>query len=208
MFPSPVFNASAVLDAIENHHCTVLYGVPTMYTAILDANVTRKRNLGSVQKGLAAGSLVPQALMHRLQAEAGIESVLIAYGMTETSPVTFCTSLQDSPKHRQTSVGTVFPHSSAKIIDAHGKIVARGVRGEICTSGYALQKGYLDNVEKTNDAMRLDSDGVLWMHTGDEGYIDESGYCRVTGRIKDMIIRGKPTTTPLISSYSLGEAKR
>lgn len=193
VFPAPRFDPDLVLDAIEAERCTVLYGVPTMFLSELNANTKRQRDLTSVKKGMAAGSLVPRALMDRLEQEMGIETVLIAYGMTETSPVTLATTLGCPPEHRLDSVGTVLPHTSAKIIDSAGKIVPRGTRGEICTSGYALQQGYLDNLEKTNEVMKRDSNGILWMHTGDEGVFDKDGYCRVTGRIKDMIIRGKLT---------------
>ncbi|KND87610.1 putative acyl-CoA synthetase YngI [Tolypocladium ophioglossoides CBS 100239] len=197
VFPSPRFDPDLVLDAIEAERCTVLYGVPTMFVAELDANAKRRRNLTSLKTGLASGSPVPQALMNRLEQDMGIQTMLIAYGMTETSPVTFATSFGCPPEHRLDSVGTVFPHTAAKIIDLEGNIVPRGVRGEICTSGYALQQGYLDNEEKTKEAMRMDADGVLWMYTGDEGVIDKDGYCRVTGRIKDMIIRGKHNHLPM-----------
>ena len=110
--------------------------------------------------------------------------------MTETSPVTFATNMTDPIDRRLNTVGTVFPHTGAKILGLDGEIVPRGVAGEICTSGFALQKGYLNNESKTREAMRMDADGVLWMYTGDEGIIDSEGYCRITGRIKDMIIRG------------------
>ncbi|POR38869.1 Putative acyl-CoA synthetase YngI [Tolypocladium paradoxum] len=178
VFPAPRFDPDSVLDAIEAERCTVLYGVPTTFVAELDAKAKRRRKLTSLKTGLASGSPVPQALMNRLEQDMGIQKMLIAYGMTETSPVTFATSFGCPPEHRLDSVGTVFPHTAAKIIDLEGNIVHRGVRGEICTSGYALQQGYFDNEEKTNDVMRMDTDGVLWMHTGDEGVIDEDGYCR------------------------------
>jgi acyl-CoA synthetase (AMP-forming)/AMP-acid ligase II len=194
VFPSSQFNADLILDSVEFEKCTVLYGVPTMFLVELEANKRRKRNTSSLKTALAAGSLVPQAVMKRMREEMNLENVLIAYGMTETSPVTFATGFEDPLEYRLTSVGTVFPHTKAKIIDSEGNIVPRGVRGEICTSGYGLQKGYLNNPEKTAEAMRPDSDGVLWMHTGDEGVIDHLGYCRVTGRIKDTIIRGMLNT--------------
>ncbi|QLI67972.1 Acyl-CoA ligase sidI [Metarhizium brunneum] len=196
VFPSAQFNADLVLDSIESESCTVLYGVPTMFLVELEVNKRRKRDTSSLQKALAAGALVPQAVVRRLKHEMNLETVLIAYGMTETSPVTFGTRFEDPIEQRLTSVGTVFPHTGAKIVDSRGRIVPRGVRGEICTSGYALQKEYLKNAEKTAEVMRADSDGVVWMHTGDEGVIDEQGYCRVTGRIKDMIIRGGENIMP------------
>lgn len=191
VFPALRFDPDSVLDAIEAERCTVLYGVPTMLLTELDANTKRRRDLRSLKRGLASGSPVPQALMNRLEKEMGIQTIVIAYGMTETSPVTMATTIGCPPQHRLDSVGTVLPHTSAKIIDSNGQVVPRGTRGEICTSGYALQQGYLDSPEKTNEAMKLDADGILWMHSGDEGVIDKDGYCRVTGRIKDMIIRGR-----------------
>ena len=130
-------------------------------------------------------------MVKRLNQEMGIQSVLIAYGMTETSPVTFATTVNDSHERRQTTVGKVFPHTKVKVVDLDGNTVPCGVQGEICTSGYALQRGYLKNLAKTDEAMRRDGEGRLWMHTGDKGVLDSEGYLRITGRIKDMIIRGK-----------------
>ncbi|KAK4965322.1 hypothetical protein LTR42_012076 [Elasticomyces elasticus] len=190
VFPSQQFDANSVLSAIEAEQCTVLYGVPTMFQAELDVLARTPQKLTSLKTALAAGSPVLPSVIKRLGAEMGIELVLNAYGMTETSPVTFGTCKTDSPQRRLDSVGTVFPHTGAKIVDMDGSVVSRGTAGEICTSGYSLQKGYLKNVAKTAEVMRTDENGVLWMHTGDEGVIDKDGYCRVTGRIKDMIIRG------------------
>ena len=110
--------------------------------------------------------------------------------MTETSPITFMTSLRDNEDRRTNTVGRVFPHTAAKVVDRNGNVLPRGVRGELCTSGYALQKGYYNNPSKTDEAMQRDEHGTLWMCTGDECVIDEEGYCSVTGRIKDIIIRG------------------
>ncbi|KAK3116595.1 hypothetical protein LTR53_002893 [Teratosphaeriaceae sp. CCFEE 6253] len=191
VFPSQQFDAHAAVAAVEAEQCTVLYGVPTMFRAELDALATRRRRLDSLRIALAAGSPVLPSTMKQMGKAMGIGSVLIAYGMTETSPVTFATSIEDSLERRLRTVGTVFPHTGAKIVDGEGHIVPRGIAGEILTSGYALQQGYLKNEAKTHEAMRADADGTLWMHTGDEGVIDRDGYCRVTGRIKDMIIRGK-----------------
>ncbi|KAK5738940.1 putative NRPS-like protein biosynthetic cluster [Elasticomyces elasticus] len=196
VFPSQQFDASSVLSAIEAEKCTVLYGVPTMFQAELDVLARIPQKLTSLRTALAAGSPVLPSVIKRLGAEMGIELVLNAYGMTETSPVTFGTCKTDSSQRRLDSVGTVFPHTGAKIVDMDGSIVSRGTAGEICTSGYSLQKGYLKNVAKTAEVMRTDENGVLWMHTGDEGVIDKDGYCRVTGRIKDMIIRGGENIIP------------
>ena len=191
VFPSEVFDPSATLNSIAAEKCTAILGVPTMFVAELELNRKKKLEITSVKTALAAGALVPQAVMKMMDLEMGINDILIAYGMTETSPVTFMTSLSDSQERRLRTVGTVLPHTRAKIVDKEGKIVPRGVRGEICTSGYALQKGYYQNELKTKEVMKLDQNGVLWMHTGDEGVIDEAGYCSITGRIKDVIIRGE-----------------
>ena len=145
----------------------------------------------TVRTGLAAGSSVPVALMRQIKADLGIEGMLITYGMTETSPVTFTTSLDDTEERKTKSVGQVLPHTAAKVIDRNGKVVPRGTPGEFCTSGYALQKGYCKNKAKTDEVMKRDEHGILWMHTRDECVIDRFGYCMVTGRIKDIIIRGK-----------------
>jgi acyl-CoA synthetase (AMP-forming)/AMP-acid ligase II len=110
--------------------------------------------------------------------------------MTETSPASFMTSTGDPIEKRLTTVGKILPHMRAKIIDANGDIVPTGSQGELCVAGFALQKGYWRNPEKTAEAMRTDENGVLWMHTGDEALFDDEGYCRITGRIKDIIIRG------------------
>ena len=191
VFPSQQFDAGTIVDAVDSERCTVIYGVPTMFGAELDALARQGRKLTSLTRALASGAPVPPSMVKRLNQEMGIQSVLIAYGMTETSPVTFATTVNDSHERRQTTVGKVFPHTKAKVVDLDGKIVACGVQGEICTSGYALQRGYLKNIAKTDEAMRRDDEDRLWMHTGDKGVLDSEGYLRITGRIKDMIIRGK-----------------
>jgi acyl-CoA synthetase (AMP-forming)/AMP-acid ligase II len=190
VFPSDHFDARLVLDSIISEKCTTIYGVPTMFIAELEANQAQNRNINTLRKGLAAGSTVPLALMNKLKEQMGVETMLIAYGMTETSPVTFMSSFKDPVEMRVTTVGRVMPHTAAKVVDKMGRVLGRSERGELCTSGYALQKGYLDDEEKTNDVMKRDENGVVWMHTGDEGMIDELGYCHITGRIKDIIIRG------------------
>lgn len=190
VFPSDHFNANLVLDTIVDERCTTLYGVPTMFIAELEANQTRNRNIKSLQKGLAAGSTVPLPLMNKLKEQMGIETMVIAYGMTETGPVTFMSTFEDPVEKRVGTVGRVMPHTGAKVIDKMGRIVKNGERGELCTSGYALHRGYLNDEEKTKDVMKKDEEGTVWMHTGDEGMIDELGYCHITGRIKDIIIRG------------------
>lgn len=190
VFPCDQFEPDLVLDAIVREKCTVLYGVPTMFIAELEANKTKQYKINSVRTGLAAGSSVPVALMRQLSHGFGVKNMMIAYGMTETSPVTFITSFSDPEEKRIKTVGKVMPHTAAKVVDREGNIVKRGSPGELCTSGYALQKGYWRNQAKTDEAMKRDEQGQLWMLTGDECVIDDEGYCRVTGRIKDIIIRG------------------
>lgn len=191
VFPSDSFNAEKTLEAIVREQATALLGVPTMFIAELDALEKTKHRVTTIRTGLAAGSAVPPSLMNRLRKEMGVNGMLIAYGMTETSPVTFLTSLDDGMEKMFTTIGKVLPHSAAKIIDKTGQIVPRGTPGEICTSGFALQRGYWEDDAKTQEVMKADENGVVWMHTGDEGFIDMEGYGHITGRIKDLIIRGK-----------------
>ena len=192
VFPSDHFHAPSVVDSILRENATVLLGVPTMFVAELEV-LAKKHNQRPrrLRTGLAAGTAVPQALMDQLREKMGVGKMLIAYGMTETSPVTFITGLDDSDEKRMATIGKAMPHTGAKVIGKDGLIVARGERGELCTSGYALQKGYWRNEDKTKEVMKRDECGVLWMHTGDEVLIDDEGYGHITGRIKDIIIRGK-----------------
>jgi acyl-CoA synthetase (AMP-forming)/AMP-acid ligase II len=194
VYPCQQFDANLVVQAIDTERCSVLHGVPTMFGAELDALAKTGHKLTCVRIALAAGAPVPRTTVERLRQEMGVTNVIIAYGMTETSPVTFATSPNDSLEIQLSTVGKVFPQTQAKIVNGDGEIVPLGVPGEICTSGYALQQGYLKNEEKTLESMRADADGTVWMHTGDEGVIDQQGYCRVTGRIKDLIIRGNSST--------------
>lgn len=195
VFPSDQFDPFRVIDAVKNETCTALLGVPTMLIGTLDANRKRKYKISSVRTGLAAGASVPASVMKQLEDELGCAGMLIAYGMTETSPVTFITALDDPMEKRTRTVGSVMPHTRAKVIDTEGNILPRGTPGELCTSGYALQPGYFKNPAKTEEAMKTDEEGIRWMHTGDQCLIDKEGYCVVTGRIKDVIIRGKPATS-------------
>jgi acyl-CoA synthetase (AMP-forming)/AMP-acid ligase II len=191
VFPSDHFDADRVINAVIREKATALLGVPTMFVAELEICETRQIEITTVRTGLAAGSPVSETLLNRLKNRFGIRGMLIAYGMTETSPVTFMTSLDDPREKAMTSLGKVLPHTSAKIVDHDGAIVRRGEMGELCTSGYGLQKGYFNNDLKTREAMRRDVDGRLWMHTGDQCFLDPDGYCHISGRIKDIIIRGE-----------------
>jgi acyl-CoA synthetase (AMP-forming)/AMP-acid ligase II len=167
-----------------------------MYISELEVMEKTGQRPRRLRTGLASGSTVSQSLMDQLREKMGVEKMLIAYGMTETSPVTFITSLSDPESKATTTVGRVIPHSSAKVIDSNDKLLRRGERGELCTSGFALQKGYWENKEKTKESMKEDENGVLWMHTGDEAILDDDGYAHITGRIKDIIIRGGENIFP------------
>ncbi|CAN9354845.1 unnamed protein product [Alternaria alternata] len=196
VFPADQFDASLTYDAIVAERCTALLGVPTMFIAMLSVLPAKRQKITSIRTGLAAGSMVPAPLLERLKKEMGVCGILVAYGMTETSPVTFMMGLDDSQKHLNKGLGIVMPHTSAKIVDGQGRILPRGSRGELCTSGFALMKGYFANEAGTNEIMRRDEEGVLWMHTGDECIITQQGYCEITGRIKDIIIRGGENIFP------------
>jgi mevalonyl-CoA ligase len=197
VFPSDHFNPDAVLESVWKYQCTTLLGVPTMFIAELEALQSRKESINTVQKGLIAGSTISHTLIGRLNKGMGLKYMAIAYGMTETAPVSFMSATDDALDRRTESVGRIMPHTQAKVIDSSGNTVKRGVRGELCVSGYGLQKGYLNNESKTMEVMKRDKEGVLWMHSGDECIIDNDGYCRVTGRIKDIIIRGKVLPVPI-----------
>lgn len=193
VLPSDAFNASQTMDAIYNERATILHGVPTMFLAELQVVNSTGRKPTSLRTCFGAGSTVTMALVKQLSEDMGVKDVLIGYGMTETSPISFMTLPSDTLEKKLLTIGRLIPHVRAKIIDPKGNILSRGQRGELCTTGFGLQKGYLNNPEKTSEVMKEDQDGVVWMHTGDEVLIDEEGYGHITGRIKDMIIRGKWT---------------
>ncbi|KAF2035282.1 acetyl-CoA synthetase-like protein [Setomelanomma holmii] len=196
VFPSDSFDANLTLDAIASERCTALLGVPTMFFAQLECLASKPYKIDSVRVGLAAGAPVPISLQEDLARKMGVKCVLIAYGMTETSPVSAMMDVSDPPQRLKSGLGRTMPHNSLKIVDGKGEMVPRGTRGEICSSGYALMKGYLNNPEATAEAMRSDGEGRVWMHSGDEGCVDEDGYVHITGRIKDMIIRGGENIFP------------
>lgn len=181
VFPSDSFNAGLTLDAIAAEKCSVLLGVPTMFLTQLEQLSSKPYGIRSLRLALAAGSTVPVSLQERLYNEMGIPMVLIAYGMTETSPVSWLMSADDPQHRRLGGLGRVMPHTSAKIVDGNGHIVPRGTKGEMCVSGYSLMQGYLDNDKATADAIKEDTDGTRWMQTGDECLIDEEGYAHITG---------------------------
>ena len=192
VFPDEAFEPQSVLDAVEEERCTALYGVPTMFIAELDHPSFKGRDLSSLRTGVMAGAPCPEAVMRRVISDMHMRDVTICYGMTETSPVSF-QSLPDDPLDKRVStVGAIHPYVEVKIVDAGGAMVPRGVQGELLTRGYSVMRGYWGDEEKTREAI----DEAGWMRTGDLAILDEDGYCRITGRVKDMIIRGGENVYP------------
>ncbi|HEX5919798.1 MAG TPA: AMP-binding protein [Nocardioides sp.] len=192
VIPAPGFDPALTLKAVAEEACTSLYGVPTMFIAEWALPDVGSYDLSSVRTGIMAGSPCPAEMMKKLIA-AGIEEMTICYGMTETSPVSTQTRTDDSFERKVGTVGRVCPHLEVKIADPlTGDTVARGEAGELCTRGYSVMLGYWDDPDKTAEA--IDDDG--WMHTGDLGVMDGDGYVQVTGRIKDMVIRGGENIYP------------
>ena len=192
VYPADGFEPMAVLSAVEREKCTALYGVPTMFIAMLDLPEFARFDLTSLRTGIMAGAPCPIEVMRRVIEQMHMSGVTIAYGMTETSPVSFQSSTDDPIERRVSTVGRVQPHLEVKIVDEHGATTPVGVPGELCTRGYSVMLGYWDDEEKTNEA--VDRDG--WMHTGDLATIDADGYGNIVGRIKDMVIRGGENVYP------------
>ena len=192
VYPAESFDPLAVLQTVASERCTALYGVPTMFIALLNHPQFADFDLTSLRTGIMAGSPCPIATMKEVIARMHMHEVTIAYGMTETSPVSFQTGRADPLDERVSTVGRVQPHLEVKIVDATGNTVPRGVPGELCTRGYSVMLGYWGDPEKTAEA--VDAEG--WMHTGDLATLDEQGYCRITGRSKDMVIRGGENVYP------------
>ena len=192
IFPSEAFEPGAVLEAVAAEKCTALYGVPTMFIAELDHPQFRNFDLSSLRTGVMAGAPCPVEVMKRVIADMHMGEVTIAYGMTETSPVSFQSRNDDPIERRVSTVGRIHPHLEVKIVDEEGRVVPRGERGELLTRGYSVMTGYWDDEEKTRQA--IDEQG--WMHTGDLAVIDEQGYCNIAGRVKDLIIRGGENVSP------------
>lgn len=192
VYPGEGFDPLATLRAIEQEKCTAVYGVPTMFIAELDHPEFRKFDLASLRTGIMAGAPCPIEVMKRVNSEMNMREVTIAYGMTETSPVSFQSAVDDPLERRVSTVGRIHPHVEVKVVDLEGKVVKRGERGELCTRGYSVMLGYWEEAEKTADV--LDANG--WMHTGDLATIDDEGYCNIVGRIKDLVIRGGENLYP------------
>ncbi len=192
VIPAPGFDPAASLKAVAAQRCTSLYGVPTMFIAELGLPDFDSFDLSSLRTGIMAGSPCPEQVMRSVIDRMHMRGVAICYGMTETSPVSTQTLPTDSLTRRVTTVGRVGPHLEIQVVDDNGAQVERGTPGELCTRGYSVMLGYWDDPEKTADA--IDSDG--WMHTGDIGVMDSDGYLAITGRIKDMVIRGGENIYP------------
>ena len=192
VYPSEAFDPLEVLRTVEAERCSVLYGVPTMFIAELDHPEFAGFDLSSLRTGTMAGSPCPIEVMRRVIGEMHMEEVTIAYGMTETSPVSFQSATDDPIERRVSTVGRVHPHVEVKVVDQEGKLVPCGETGELLTRGYSVMRGYWNDEEKTEEAI----DKAGWMHTGDQATIDAEGYCNIVGRIKDMVIRGGENVYP------------
>ncbi|THW76030.1 acid Co-A ligase [Aureobasidium pullulans] len=197
VYPSEIFDGPSVLQAITDERCTAIHGVPAMFDTLFSLPRPAGFNCDRLRTGIIAGAPVPRHLMELLVNEFGMTEFTSSYGLTEASPTCFNAFVDDSIDRRLTTVGTLMPHAHAKIVDKNNRIVPVGTRGELCIAGYQLQQGYFRNAEKTAEAMERDADGVLWLHTGDEAVFDRHGYCSITGRFKDIIIRGGENIYPL-----------
>jgi len=192
VYPGEGFDPLATLETVSAERCTALYGVPTMFIAELEHPQFKHFDLTSLRTGIMAGSPCPIEVMRRCVSEMNMRDVTIAYGMTETSPVSTQTSSDDPLERRVSTVGRVHPHVEIKIIDVDGRVVPSGTPGELCTRGYSVMLGYWDDADKTAQAI----DRGRWMHTGDLATVDEEGYVNIVGRIKDMVIRGGENVYP------------
>ncbi len=193
VIPAPAFDPAATLKAVEQERCTSLYGVPTMFIAELGLPDFATYDLSSLRTGIMAGSPCPVEVMKRVIAEMNMSEVAIAYGMTETSPVSTMTRVDDDLARRTETVGRVMPHLEVKVVDpAMRRVVPRGAPGELCTRGPSVMLGYWNEPDKTTEAI----DSARWMHTGDLATMDDDGYLSIVGRIKDMVIRGGENVYP------------
>ncbi|NRB05009.1 MAG: AMP-binding protein [Rhodobacteraceae bacterium] len=191
VFPGEAFEPAATLETLEQENCVALYGVPTMFLAMLQDLDSTGRDLSALRTGIMAGALCPMEVMRAVQDKMGMHELTICYGMTETAPVSFQSFTDDPVNKRCETVGRVHPHLEVKIVDPDGNTVPVGATGELCTKGYSVMQGYWGDAEKTADSIR---DG--WMMTGDLAFFDEEGYCTINGRAKDMIIRGGENIYP------------
>jgi len=191
VFPGEAFDPAATLAAVAEEKCTALHGVPTMFIAELDHPDFASFDLSRLRTGIMAGSPCPIETMKKVVSKMHLGEITIAYGMTETSPVSFQSSTTDPLDKRTSTVGRIQPHLEVKVVDALGNIVPVGETGELCTKGYSVMQGYWGDEDKTRESI---VDG--WMHTGDLATIDADGYCNIVGRLKDMLIRGGENIYP------------
>ena len=204
VFPAEGFEPLEVLRTVEAERCTALHGVPTMFIAELDQKDFAKFDLSSLRTGVIAGAPCAIELMKRLIGEMHLSEITIAYGMTETGPVSFETSVHDPVERRVTTVGRVLPHTEVKIVDEAGRVVPVGIPGELLTRGYCVMSGYWNDHERTKKAI----DEAHWIRSGDIATLDEEGYCNIVGRLKDMLIRGGETIFPReIEEFLFGHPK-
>jgi fatty-acyl-CoA synthase len=190
--PGEGFDPLATLQTVAEERCTGLHGVPTMFIAELEHPQFASFDLSSLRTGIMAGSPCPIEVMRRCVERMHLNEITICYGMTETSPVSFQSSVDDPVERRVSTVGRIHPHLEVKIVDTEGRIVPRGTPGELCTRGYSVMPGYWDDEERTRAVI----DPARWMHTGDLATIDEEGFCNIVGRIKDLVIRGGENVYP------------
>ncbi len=191
IFPGEAFEPKSTLEALSSERCTAVYGVPTMFVAMLQEMESQTFNLGSLRTGIMAGAPCPIEIMEKVGSQMHMKEVTICYGMTETSPVSFQSFVDDPVEKRCATVGRIHPHLEVKIVDDNGQIVPVGEQGELCTRGYSVMKGYWEDTARTDEAI---TDG--WMHTGDLAVLDAEGFCSIVGRKKDMIIRGGENIYP------------
>jgi fatty-acyl-CoA synthase len=192
VFPSAGFEPLAVLETVQAERCTALHGVPTMFIAEMEHPDFKRFDLTTLRAGIMAGSPCPIEVMRRVMDALHMRDITIAYGMTETSPVSFQSAIDDPIERRVSTVGRIQPHLEVKIVDGEGRVVPRGTAGELLTRGYSVMRGYWDDPEQTAEAI----DAAGWMHTGDLATLDDEGYCNIVGRIKDMVIRGGENIYP------------
>jgi fatty-acyl-CoA synthase len=204
VIPGEGFDALTTLQCVAEEKCTGLHGVPTMFIAELEHPRFAEFDLSSLRTGIMAGSPCPAEVMRRVVSEMHMSEVTIAYGMTETSPVSFQTVPDDPLDRRVDSVGRIHSHLEVKLVDEAGRVVPRGSTGELCTRGYSVMLGYWDDPARTSEVI----DEARWMHTGDLAVIDADGYCSIVGRLKDMIIRGGENVYPReIEEFLYGHPK-
>ena len=191
VFPCQEFDAEITLATVEEEKCTGLHGVPTMFVALLNLSRFNNYNISTLRTGIVAGAPCAEALMKRVIGDLNMSSVLIGYGQTEVSPINLMTLPDDTLENRTQTVGRAIPHVEVKIVDEHNRVLSIGEQGEVCTRGYSVMKGYWDDEQRTNEAI---IDG--WLHSGDLATMDQFGYVKITGRIKDMLIRGGENIYP------------